>query len=142
MALIRYGSGDRLHPVTPGWPSEHMSAMTDFITYCETVEYTIALPRADQDAAMYGEDRRDVKVISREEIARRNEPDYTWECDLKAELYFLHKNGEQIFSSRSHDAVLDHAATLGDDISGARRFGDLENQDKSWLIINANKATD
>ncbi|WP_427019351.1 hypothetical protein ACQCSX_21910 (plasmid) [Pseudarthrobacter sp. P1] len=101
--------------------------MTDFITYRETTEYTIALPRDDEADEMYGEpDRRDVKVISREEIGRRHEPDYTLGCDLDAEIYFLLKDGERIFESRSHDAVVTHCASLGEDVSRVFRFGDLE----------------
>lgn len=63
-----------------------MLPMTDFITYRETVEFTIALPRDDHEAdEMYGEgERRDVKVVSREEIGRHHEPDYALGCDLDA----------------------------------------------------------
>ncbi len=117
--------------------------MADFITYRETVEFTIALPRNEYEAdEMYGEgDRQDVKVISREEIGRRHEPDYTWDCDLDAELYFLLKDGERIFSSRSHDAVVDHTASLGEDVSSVLRFGDLDDPDKSWRVMAENKAS-
>lgn len=111
--------------------------MADFITYRETVEFTVALPRNDYEAEqMYGEeDRRDVKVISREEIGRRHEPDYSLDCDLKAEQYYLLKDRERVFASRSHDAVLDHAASLGVDISQMFRFDDLENPDRSWDAV-------
>lgn len=116
--------------------------MTDFITYRETVEYTVRLPRNDYEAEhMYGEgEREDVKVISREELGRRHEPDYAWDCDPKAELYLLLKDGVRIFSSRSHDAVVDHAASLGEDVSGVFRFGDLEDPDKSWRVMAESKA--
>lgn len=116
--------------------------MTDFITYRETVEYTIALPRNDYEAdEMYGEgDRLNEKVISKEEIGRRHEPDYAWDCDLAAELYFLLKDGVRIFESRSHDAVIEHAASLGDDVSKVMRFGDLEDPDKSWRVMAESKA--
>ena len=62
--------------------SAHMVPMTDFITYRETVEYTVQLPHNDYEAdEMYGEcDRLDVKVISKEEIGRRHEPDYAIDC--------------------------------------------------------------
>lgn len=108
--------------------------MTDFITYRETVEYTIALPRNEHEAdEMYGEgERRDVKVTSTEEIGRRHEPDYDLGVDMDAELYFLLKDGVRIFESRSHDAVVDHCGSLGDDVSRVFRFGDLEDQDKFW----------
>lgn len=113
--------------------------MTDFITYRETVEFTIRLPRNDHEAdEMYGEgERQDVKVISREEIGRRHEPDYSWDCDLEAELYWLLKDGVRIFSNRSHDAVVDHAGSLGDDVSGVFLYGDLEDPDKSWRVIKS-----
>lgn len=111
--------------------------MTDFITYREVTEYTVRLPRNDYEAdEMYGEgERLDVKVISREEIGRRHEVDYSWDCDLAAELYFLLKDGERIFSSRSHDAVIQHAVSLGDDISGVLLCGDLDDPDKSWRVL-------
>ncbi|MET4143847.1 hypothetical protein [Arthrobacter sp. UYCo732] len=117
--------------------------MADFITYREIRDYTIRLPRNDHEAdEMYGEgDRQDVKVISREEVNRRHEPDYAWDCDLDAELYFLLKDGDRIFSSRSHDAVVDHAASLGEDVSQVFRFRDLEDPDNSWRIKAANIAT-
>jgi hypothetical protein len=116
--------------------------MTDFITYRETVEFTVALPRNDYEAEqMYGEeDRRDVKVISREEIGRHHEPDYVLGVDMDAELYFLLKDGERIFESRSHDAVVDHCGSLGDDVSRVFRFGDLEDQDKFWRVNAEHKA--
>ncbi|HEX9089538.1 MAG TPA: hypothetical protein VF867_18755 [Arthrobacter sp.] len=116
--------------------------MTDFITYRETTEYTIALPRNDYEADhMYGEgERRDVKVISKEEIGRRHVVDYSWDCDLTTELYFLLQDGVRIFESRSHDAILEHAASLGDDVSGQQRFGDLEDPDKSWRVMAEGKA--
>lgn len=115
--------------------------MTDFVTYRETVEFTVQLPRNDYEAEhSWGEDRRDVKVISREEIGRRHEPDYSLDCDMKAELYRLLKDGEQVFAHRSHDAVLEHAASLGEDVSGMSRFGDLEDPDKSWNVMAEHKA--
>ena len=116
--------------------------MTDFITYRETVEFTIALPRDDHEAdEMYGEgDRLDVKVISREEIGRRHEPDYTLVTDLDAELFHLLKDGERIFESRSHDVVVDHCGSLGDDVSRVFRFGDLEDHDKFWRVNAEYKA--
>ena len=119
-----------------------MGPMTDFITYRETVEFTIALPRDDHEAdEMYGEgDRMDVKVISREEIGRRHEPDYVLGVDMEAELYFLLEDGERIFESRSHDAVVDHCGSLGDDVSRVFRFGDLEDQDKFWRVHAESKA--
>lgn len=130
---MQYCSG----PVRPRTGSVHMTPMTDFITYRETTEYTIALPRNDYEAdQMYGEgERRDVKVISKEEIGRRHEVDYSLGCDLTAELYFLLKDGVRIFESRSHDAVVDHCGSLGDDVSQVFRFGDLENPDKSWDVM-------
>jgi hypothetical protein len=120
-----------------------MMPMTDFITYRETVEFTIRLPRNDYEAEhMYGEgERQDVKVLSREEIGRRHEPDYSWACDLDAELYFLLKDGERIFSHRSHDAVIEHAAALGDDVRGVQLFGDLEDPDKSWRVMAKGRAS-
>jgi hypothetical protein len=116
--------------------------MTDFITYREVREYTIRLPRNDHEAdEMYGEgDRLNETVISKEEIGRRHEIDYSWDCDLAAELYFLLKDGERIFSSRSHDAVVEHAAALGDDVTGVMRFGDLDDPDKTWRVMAENKA--
>ncbi|MFB9713966.1 hypothetical protein [Arthrobacter methylotrophus] len=117
--------------------------MTEFITYRETVEYTIALPRDEHEAdKMYGEGNRlNETVISKEEIGRRREPDYSWDCDLNAELYFLLKDGVRIFESRSHDAVVKHAASFGDDVSRVFLFGDLDNPDKSWRIKAENMAT-
>jgi hypothetical protein len=112
-----------------------MGTMTDFITYREVREYTVRLPRNDYEAEhMYEEDRRDVRVISREEIGRRHEVDYSWDCDLEAGLFYLLKDGERIFESRSHDAVIDHAGSLGDDVSQVFRFGDLDDHDKFWRI--------
>lgn len=110
--------------------------MTDFIRYRETVEYTIALPRNDHEAdERYGEgDRLNEKVISKEEISRHHEPDYALGLDMDAELYFLLKDGVRIFESRSHDAVVDHCGSLGDDVSRVFRFGDLEDQDKFWRV--------
>ncbi|WP_139187271.1 hypothetical protein [Pseudarthrobacter chlorophenolicus] len=115
--------------------------MTDFITYRETVEFTVRLPRDDYEAEhSYGEERQDVKVVSREEIGRRHEVDYSWDCDLEAELFYLLKDGERIFESRSHDAVVDHCGSLGDDVSQVFRFGDLDDQDKFWRIQAESKA--
>jgi hypothetical protein len=96
------------------------------------------VPRNDYEAdQMYGEEeRRDVKVISREEIGRRHEVDYTLGADLKREVYQLIAEGAVVFEHRSQDAVLDHAASLGEDTSGFFRFGDLEDPDKSWEVIN------
>lgn len=111
--------------------------MTDFITYREVREVTLRLPRDDYQAEhMYGEgERTDVKVISREEIGRRHEIDYVLGADLKAELYYLLADGKRIFESRSHDACIEHAASLGDNVSGVFRFGDLDDPDKSWRVI-------
>lgn len=110
-----------------------MGSMTDFITYREVREVTVRMPRDDYEAEhSYGEDQQDVKVISREEIGRRHEPDYVLGVDMDAELYFLLEDGERIFESRSHDAVVDHCGSLGDDVSRVFRFGDLEDQDKFW----------
>lgn len=119
-----------------------MVPMTDFITYRETTEYTIALPRDDDEAdEMYGEgERRNVKVISKEEIGRHHEPDYALGTDMDAELFFLLKDDVRIFESRSHDAVVDHCGSLGDDVSRVFRFGDLEDQDKFWRVNAESKA--
>lgn len=119
-----------------------MGPMTDFITYREVREYTIRLPRNDYEAEhTWGEgEQRDVMVISREEIGRRHEIDYSWDCDLSAELYFLLQDGVRIFESRSHDAVIEHAASLGDDVSGVMRFGDLDDPDLSWRVAAEYKA--
>jgi hypothetical protein len=115
--------------------------VTDFITYREVREVTVRLPRNDYEAEhSYGEDLQDVKVISREEIGRRHEVDYAWDCDLQAELYFLLADGERIFSSRSHDAVIERAAALGDDVRGVQMFGDLEDPDKSWRVLAEGRA--
>lgn len=116
--------------------------MTDFITYREVTEYTIALPRDDHEAdEMYGEgDRLDVKVVSREEIGRRHEPDYALGTDMDAELFYLLKDGERIFESRSHDAVVNHCGSLGDDVSRVFRFGDLDDPDKFWRVNAESKA--
>lgn len=115
--------------------------MTDFITYREVREVTIRLPRDDYEAEhSYGEDVVDEKVISREEIGRRHEIDYAWDCNLEAELYFLVADGERIFSSRSHDAVIERAATLGDDVAGVQLFGDLDDPDKSWRVLAEGRA--
>lgn len=114
-----------------------MGSMTDFITYREVREVTIRLPRDDYEAEhMHGEgERTAVKVISREEIGRRHEIDYSLGTDLEAELYYLLADGERIFESRSHDACVDHAASLGDDVRGVFRFGDLDDPDKSWRVM-------
>lgn len=115
--------------------------MTDYITYRETVEFTVRLPRNDYEAEhMYGEEREDVKVLSREEIGRRHEPDYTLDCDLKAECYHLLKDGERIFTHRGHDAVLEYAKSAGQDISNMSRFGDLDDPDLSWRRMAEHKA--
>lgn len=115
--------------------------MTDFITYREVREYTVRLPRNDYEAEhSYGEERQDVKVISREEIGRHHEIDYVLVTDLEAELYHLLADGEKIFESRSHDAVVEHCASLGDDVSGVFRFGDLDDPDKSWRVMAEHKA--
>lgn len=115
--------------------------MTDYITYRETVEFTVRLPRNDYEAEhSWGEERQDVKVISREEIGRRHEPDYTLDCDLKAELYRLLKDGEQVFEHRSHDAVLEHAASLGEATSSMTRFNDLDDPDRTWRVMAEHRA--
>lgn len=116
--------------------SAHMGFMTDFITYREVREITVRLPRNDYEAEhSYGEDVVSEKVISREEIGRRHEIDYSWGVDNDAELYYLLADGKQVFSSRSHDAVIEHAASLGDDVRGVQMFGDLEDPDKSWRVL-------
>jgi hypothetical protein len=116
--------------------------MTDFITYREVREYTVRLPRNDYEAEhSYGqEDRQDVKVLSREEIGRRHEIDYDLGTDLDAELYYLLADGERIFESRSHDAVVEHCGSLGDDVSRVFHFGDLDDPDKSWNVMAEHKA--
>lgn len=115
--------------------------MTDFITYREVREYTVRLPRNDYEAEhSYGEEPEDVKVISKEEIGRHHEPDYTLDCDLKAECYRLLKDGEQVFEHRSHDAVLEHAASLGQATAHMSRFGDLDDPDLSWRRMAEHKA--
>ncbi|QOD06057.1 hypothetical protein [Pseudarthrobacter sp. BIM B-2242] len=118
--------------------------MTDFVTYRETVEFTVQLSpdgfEDDTDGPYFGEDRRDVKVISREEIGRRHEPDYVLDCDMKAGLYRLLKDGERVFAHRSHDAVLEHAASLGEKTSHMARFGDLDDPEKSWDVMAEIKA--
>jgi hypothetical protein len=115
--------------------------VADFITYRETVEFTVRLPRDDYEAEhSYGEERREVKVISREEIGRRHEIDYVLGTDLEAELYYLLADGERIFESRSHDVVVDHGISLGEDASRIFRFGDLDDHDKSWRTMSEHKA--
>lgn len=115
--------------------------MPDFITYREVREYTVRLPVDDYEAEhSYGEDRLDVKVISREEIGRRHEIDYVLCTDLDAELYYLLADGVRIFESRSHDAVVEHCGSLGDDVSRAFRFGDLDDPDKSWRTMAEHRA--
>jgi hypothetical protein len=115
--------------------------MTDFITYREVREVTVRLPRDEYEAEhMWGEEEVSVKAISREEIGRRHEIDYAWDCDLEAELYFLLKDGVRIFESRSHDAVIAHAASLGDDVTGVQLFDDLDDPDRSWRALNDSRA--
>lgn len=115
--------------------------MTDYITYREIREVTVRLPRNDHEAERsYGEDVVKEKVISREEIGREHVIDYAWDCDLEAELYFLLADGERIFAHRSHDAVIEHAAALGDDVRGVQLFGDLEDPDKSWRVLAEGRA--
>ncbi|QOT19567.1 hypothetical protein [Paenarthrobacter sp. YJN-5] len=115
--------------------------MTDFITYREVREITIRLPRDDYEAEhSYGEDIVKATVVSREEIGRRHEVDYALGTDLEAELYYLLADGERIFESRSHDAVVEHCASLGDDVSRIFRFGDLDEPDKSWKIMADSRA--
>ena len=112
------------------------TSVPDFITYREVREYTVRLPRDDYEADhSYGEERQDVKVISREEIGRHHEIDYALGTDLEAELYYLLADGERIFESRSHDAVVEHCASLGDDVSRVFRYGDLDDPDKSWRVM-------
>ncbi len=118
-----------------------MGPMTDFITYREVREVTIRLPRDDYEAERsYGEDVVSENTFSREEIGRRHEIDYSLGTDLDAELYYLLADGERIFESRSHDACVDHAASLGDDVRGVFRFGDLDDPDKSWRVMGEYRA--
>lgn len=115
--------------------------MPDFITYREVREYTVRLPVDDYEAEhSYGEEQQDVKVISREEIGRRHEIDYALGTDLDAELYYLLADGERIFESRSHDAVVEHCGSLGDDVSRVFRFGDLDDPDLSWRRLAEHRA--
>lgn len=113
-----------------------MVPMTDYITYREVREVTVRLPGDDCDPERsYDEDIVEAVVVSREEIGRRHEIDYAWECDLDAGLFYLRADGERIFSSRSHDAIIVHAQSLGDDISGTFMYGDLEDQEKFWRTL-------
>lgn len=115
--------------------------MTDYITYREVREITVRLPRDEYEAEhSYGEDIVKTEVISREEIGRRHEIDYALGTDLESELYYLLADGERIFESRSHDAVVEHAGSLGDDVSRVFLFGDLDDPDKSWKIMAESKA--
>lgn len=115
--------------------------MPDFITYREVREVTVRLPRDDYEAEhSYGEDIVKTEVVSREEIGRRHEIDYALGTDLEAELYYLLADGERIFESRSHDAVVEHCGSLGDDVSRVHRYGDLDDPDKSWRVLAEHRA--
>lgn len=114
--------------------------MPDFITYRETIEYTVQLPWDDDEADRWHEERIEVKTISKEEIGRRHEVDCVLGTDLEAELHHLLADGERIFESRSHDAVVEHCGSLGDDVSRVFRYGDLDNPDKSWRVMAESKA--
>ncbi|WP_422759207.1 hypothetical protein [Paenarthrobacter sp. C1] len=115
--------------------------MTDYITYRDVREITVRLPRDEYEAEhSYGEDIVKAEVVSREEIGRRHEIDYAVGTDLEAELYYLLADGEKIFESRSHDACVEHAGSLGDDISRVFLFGDLDDPDKSWKIMAESRA--
>lgn len=113
--------------------------MADFITYRETIEYTIALPRNDYEAeSFYGDSFRDaerVKSLHREVIGRRHEPDYVFDINTEREVHILLADGVEVFAHRSHDAVVAKYRELTGSTYRIELFGDLDDPDKSWNLL-------
>lgn len=110
--------------------------MPDFITYRETIEFTIELPRDEHDAeSFYGDSFRDaenVKSILKEVIDRRHEPDYVIDCDHQREVHILLADRTEVFAHRSHDAVIARFRELSGYTGDIFPFKDLMDTGRSW----------
>ena len=110
--------------------------MPDFITYRETIEFTIQLPGNEHDAeSFYGDSFRDaesVKSIVKEVIERRHEPDYVLDCDNQREVHILLADRVEVFAHRSHDAVIARFRELSGYTGDIFPFEDLVDTGRSW----------
>lgn len=130
--------------------------MTDFIKVRETIEYEIRVAPdetyvIDEDS-YYGE-RLNERTILKEEIGRRHEVDYVIGVDMEKELHFLTADGKEVFSSRSHDAVVYEWAHMTgtpvpDNIQPRQSrhasgfpflYGDLEDPNVGWDVLSQHK---
>lgn len=129
--------------------------MTDYIKIRETIEYEIRVaPEGYEefDNDSYYADRVNERTLLKEEVGRRHEVDYAIGCDFERELHTLSADGEEVFTSRSHDAVVFEWARLSDtpvpdDVKPLARhnsgfpflFGDVADPDKSWKVLKENQ---
>lgn len=113
--------------------------MPEYVKVRETIEYTLQLPRDDEEAErFYGtvDEAVETRTVSREEIVRWHETDYLLHTDFDRELYILLADGAEVFSHRSHDAVVQRHRELTGRTVASFLFNDLDDPDKSWRIIN------
>lgn len=108
--------------------------MPEHITVRETIEYTVQLQgweNGDFSHLSY-QDATSTKTVLREIIGRRHEPDYVIGLDDVREVHILFAGGVEVFTHRSHDAVIAHFRELSGYTGHLTLFDDLVDTDKSW----------
>lgn len=125
--------------------------MTERITIREVVEYTIEVAESEKDNPEewpdYFNAEGEIKSVHREVLDREHLVDYVLDVDIHREVWILRADGVNVFESRSHDLRDDeYLRRLGVDRNSfevrswfGKEYGDREDQDKTWKIINAGK---
>ena len=112
--------------------------MPDYVKVREVIEYTLKLPQGEYEEERFHGTLGDAiqsEAISREEIVRWHETDYLLHTDLDRELYILLADGAEVFSHRSHDAVVQKHRDLTGCTIGTFLFKDIDDPDKSWRVL-------
>lgn len=108
--------------------------MPEHVTVRETIEYTVQLQgweNGDFSHLSY-QDADNTKTVLREIIGRRHEPDYVIGLDDERQVHILFADGAEVFTHRSHDAVIAHFRERSGYTGPIGLFDDLVDTDKSW----------
>jgi hypothetical protein len=115
--------------------------MPERITVRETIEYTVVLEGWENGdfSHLTHLDADNAKTVVKEIIGRRHEPDYVIGLDDDREVYILYADGAEVFTHRSHDAVIAHFREITGYTGHLELFDDLEDTDKSWNTMAEHK---